>query len=48
LYQPALRYRQRAMLEQFFADLPPVTRWNKETFARALEAMMNNPQFQLT
>ena len=48
LYQSALRDRDRAMLEQYFADLPPVTRWNKDTFARALEALMNNPQFQLT
>lgn len=48
MFQSGLRERDRSIFTQYFAGLPPVTRWKNETFAQALEAMTNTPQFQLT
>ncbi len=48
MYQSSLRDRDRSIFERYFADLPPVTQWKSDTYAQALEAMTNTPQFQLT
>jgi len=48
LYQSGLRDRDRSIFERYYAGLPPLTKWNHDTCAQALEAMTNTPQFQLT
>lgn len=48
LYQATLREKDRTQFEQFFLTLPPARTWREITFAKALEALLNTPQYQMT
>ncbi|MCB1071156.1 MAG: DUF1800 domain-containing protein [Kiritimatiellae bacterium] len=48
LYPTGLREKDRTQFEQFFLTLPPARTWREDTFAKALEALLNTPQYQMT